>query len=142
MSTPIRITIGPVTMDASLDSSPCAVAIADLLPLHAPLHEWGDEFYFFVPVERGPDGTATMEVEAGDIGFWPPGPAVAIFFGPTPLSAGARPVPASPVNMVGRVQGDPRVLRTVKGAPEIRIERLEQGGAAPPETPETIYTIQ
>ena len=123
MPTPIRITIGPVALDATLDDTPCADAIADLLPLHAPVHEWGDEFYFHLPVEMGADGTATMEVEAGDIGFWPPGPAVAIFFGPTPLSAGDRPVPASPVNLVGRVNGDPRVLRAARGKSEIRIDR-------------------
>ena len=124
VATPIRITIGGVSLEATLEDTPCAGAIADLLPLHAPVHEWGDEFYFFLPLELGPDGTATMEVEAGDIGFWPPGPAVAIFFGPTPLSTGDRPVPASPVNLVGTVQGDPRVLRTGKGAAEIRIERV------------------
>ena len=123
MPTPIRITIGPVALDATLDDTPCADAIADLLPLHAPVHEWGDEFYFHLPVEMGADGTATMKVEAGDIGFWPPGPAVAIFFGPTPLSAGDRPVPASPVNLVGRVNGDPRVLRAARGKSEIRIDR-------------------
>jgi len=123
MPTPIRITIGPVALDATLDDTPCADAIAGLLPLHAPVHEWGDEFYFHLPVEMGADGTATMEVEAGDIGFWPPGPAVAIFFGPTPLSAGDRPVPASPVNLVGRVNGDPQVLRAARGKSEIRIDR-------------------
>ncbi|MDD1645762.1 MAG: hypothetical protein LUP93_05565 [Methanomicrobiales archaeon] len=123
MPTPIRITIGPVALDATLDDTPCADAIADLLPLHAPVHEWGEEFYFHLPVEMGADGTATMEVEAGDIGFWPPGPAVAIFFGPTPLSAGDRPVPASPVNLVGRVNGDPQVLRAARGKSEIRIDR-------------------
>jgi len=123
MPTPIRITIGPVALDATLDDTPCADAIADLLPLHAPVHEWGEEFYFHLPVEMGADGTATMEVEAGDIGFWPPGPAVAIFCGPTPLSAGDRPVPASPVNLVGRVNGDPQVLRAARGKSEIRIDR-------------------
>ena len=123
MPTPIRITIGPVALDATLDDTPCADAIAGLLPLHAPVHEWGEEFYFHLPVEMGADGTATMEVEAGDIGFWPPGPAVAIFFGPTPLSAGDRPVPASPVNLVGRVNGDPQVLRAARGKSEIRIDR-------------------
>ena len=123
MPTPIRIIIGPVRLDATLDDTPCAGTIADLLPLHAPVHEWGDEFYFFLPVELGPDGTSTMEVEAGDIGFWPPGPAVAIFFGPTPISPDERPVPASAVNLLGRVEGDARVLKEAKGRSEIRIER-------------------
>jgi len=88
------------------------------------VQEWGDEFYFTVPVAWDPDETATSEVEVGDIGYWPPGQAVAIFFGPTPLSSGENPVPASAVNLVGMIDGDPRVLRTAKGAAEIRIERV------------------
>jgi len=124
LPTPIRIRIGTLQLDATLGDTPCARAIAGVLPLRAQVQEWGDEFYFYLPVEMGPDGSATREVEAGDIGFWPPGPAVAIFFGPTPLSTDDRPVPASAVNRVGKVNGDARLLRTVKGAAEIRIERV------------------
>jgi hypothetical protein len=124
LPTPIRIHIGTLQLDATLDDTPCARAIAGVLPLRAQVQEWGDEFYFSVPLALGTDGTATMEVEAGDIGFWPPGQAVAIFFGPTPLSAGDRPVPASAVNLVGRVKGDPRLLKAAKGRSEIRIERI------------------
>lgn len=142
MPAPIRITIGPVSLDATLEDTPCARAIADLLPLHAPVHEWGDEFYFFLPVELGPDGTATMDVDAGDIGFWPPGPAVAIFFGPTPLSEGDRPVPASAVNLVGRVQGDPRLLQRAKGSAEVRIERVEQERAVTPDPVTTTFPLR
>jgi len=123
MPTPIRITIGFVSLDAALDDTPCARAIAGLLPLRAPVSAWGDEFDVTVPVAMGPDTTSTTEVEAGDIGYWPPGSAFTIFFGPTPLSTDDRPVPASAVNRVGKVNGDARLLRTVKGAAEIRIER-------------------
>ena len=124
LPTPIRIRIGTLQLDATLGDTPCARAIAGVLPLRAQVQEWGDEFYFSVPLALGTDSTATMEVEAGDIGFWPPGQAVAIFFGPTPLSSGNRPVPASAVNRVGKVNADARLLRTVKGAAEIRIERV------------------
>jgi hypothetical protein len=123
MPTPIRILIGSVALDATLSDTPCARAIARVIPLRAPVHAWGDEFYFTVPIALEPDATATMEVEAGDIGYWPPGQAVAIFFGPTPLSTGDRPVPVSAVNRVGKVNGDTRLLRNGKGAAEIRIER-------------------
>jgi uncharacterized protein len=126
MPTAIRITIGFMTLDGALEDTPCAQAIAELLPLHTTVAAWGDEFYFAVPVDMGPDSTSTTEVEVGDIGYWPPGSAFTIFFGPTPLSTGDRPVPASAVNLVGKVHGDPRVLRTVKGSSEIRIERVEQ----------------
>ena len=56
---------------------------------------------------------------------WPPGKAIAIFFGPTPMSTGTDPVPASEVNIVGRLIDDATLLREVKNAQEVRIS-IEQ----------------
>jgi hypothetical protein len=85
---------------------------------------WGDEFYFTLPVALSLDETATTSVKVGDMGYWPPGSALAIFFGPTPLSRGADPVPASEVNLVGRITGDATLLRKARGATELRVERV------------------
>jgi hypothetical protein len=38
------------------------------------------------------------------------------------MSTAEDPVPASAVNLVGRIEGDATVLRKAKGAGEIRIE--------------------
>ncbi|HBO50755.1 MAG TPA: hypothetical protein DD471_02135, partial [Planctomycetes bacterium] len=38
------------------------------------------------------------------IGYWPPGRALAIFFGRTPMSTSDKPVPASDVNLVGTLE--------------------------------------
>jgi hypothetical protein len=61
-------------------------------------------------------------VKVGDIGYWPPGKAMAIFFGKTPMSTGSDPVPASAVNLVGKIMDDATVLKKAKGAVKIRIE--------------------
>ena len=90
-------------------------------PLETRPNEWGDEFYFEIPVNRPLDKSATRKVKVGDIGYWPPGKALAIFFGPTPMSTGPDPVPASEVNLVGRILDDPTLLRKEKGAAKIRI---------------------
>lgn len=123
MPVKIKITIKDITLDAELFDSPCAKAIAGALPIITEPDEWGDEFYFEIPVKMPPDETATTKVSVGDIGYWPPGKALAIFFGPTPMSKGSDPVPASAVNLVGRINGDAAVLKRAKGAAEIRIER-------------------
>ncbi len=123
MSTAIKITIADVTLDAGLFDSACAKAIVDVLPIEARPNQWGDEFYFEVPVNFPPDNTATRNVKVGDIGYWPPGKALAIFFGPTPLSEGSEPVPASEVNLVGKITGDAGLLRQAKGSRKIRIEK-------------------
>lgn len=118
----IRIIAGPVSIEAELASTPCAEAIAATLPITASPNEWGNEFYFEIPVHMPLDHTATRAVKAGDIGYWPPGDAIAIFFGPTPLSTGQDPVPASEVNIVGRITGDPGLLKKARGASLIRLE--------------------
>jgi hypothetical protein len=120
----IRITVGRVTLEAELFDTECAQAIAKTLPINATPNQWGDEFYFSVNVTAPLDETATRSVKAGDIGYWPPGNAIAIFFGPTPLSHGPDPVPASAVNLIGRATGDATVLRQAKGASTIRIEAV------------------
>ena len=124
MPTPIRITAGEVELDAELLDSECACAVASLLPLSCPFSVWGDEFYFEVPLVKNRDETATTDVDVGTIAYWPVGRAVAIFFGPTPMSTGRKPVPADRVNIIGRVLGDAVMLRRVKGASHIEIEKI------------------
>ena len=50
----------------------------------------------------------------GDLGYWPPGKAFCIFFGPTPASCGSEIRPASPVNVFGKLEGDATVFLTVR----------------------------
>jgi len=126
MSQNVKILIGNLSLEAEFFDTPCAAAIVAVFPLEAHPNEWGDEFYFEVPVDMPLDETATVRVKAGDIGYWPPGKALAIFFGPTPMSTGPDPVPASEVNIVGRITGDATLLRKCKGAKGVRL-RVGEG---------------
>jgi len=123
MTTPIRIIVGKVAVKAELGDTSLAESIAGKLPIETMTNEWGDEFYFGIPVRSGLDETATTKVKIGDIGYWPPGNAMAIFFGPTPMSSGADPVPASDVCLIGRITEDATLLRKARGARNIRIEK-------------------
>jgi hypothetical protein len=123
MPTKITINLKDAVLQGELGDTACARAIADALPIEARPNEWGDEFYFTIPVAAALDETATTAVKVGDIGYWPPGKALAIFFGPTPLSTGSDPVPASEVNLVGRITDDTTALKKAKGAIRIRIEK-------------------
>ena len=62
-------------------------------------------------------------VELGDLAYWPPGSAFCIFFGRTPASRGDEIRPASPVNVFGRVLGDPTVFKSVRSGTTVRVER-------------------
>lgn len=123
MTTKIKIRASGIMLDAELSDTAAARSIEAALPIEAEPDEWGDEFYFEIPVAMPLDETATTKVAAGDIGYWPPGKALAIFFGPTPMSKGPDPVPASAVNLVGKITGDAALLRKAKGAKKITIER-------------------
>lgn len=122
MPTPIRIAIGRLVLNGELFDTGCARKISGILPIETAPNLWGDEFYFQISVRAEPDETATTKVKIGDIGYWPPGNALAIFFGPTPISNGPDPVPASEVNLVGKIFGDATVLKQEIAAGKIRIE--------------------
>ena len=67
---------------------------------------------------------AKAVVELGDIAYWPPGSAFCIFFGRTPMSRGDEIRPASEVNVFGRIEGDPKVFKKVKGGDQVAIEAV------------------
>jgi len=125
LPTPVRIVVDQILLDAELFDTDCAKAISAALPIETKPSVWGDEFYFEIPVQKNLDETATTKVSVGDIGYWPPGSALAIFFGPTPISSGSEPVPASAVNLVGRIRGDATVLRGVKMTKKIRLQHAQ-----------------
>ena len=122
----IRITAGEVTATAALDGSRTADAIWKALPLEAKASTWGDEIYFdiglAVPAEKPREVVAV-----GDLGYWPPGSAFCIFFGPTPMSTGDEIRPASAVNVFGRVAGDPTIFKKVRSGARITLERDGSG---------------
>lgn len=122
MFTQVKITIGNVSLRAELFDTACAKAIVARLPIKTRPEGWGDEYYFEIPVTASLDKTATTKVKVGDIGYWPPGRALAVFFGQTPMSTGSDPVPASAVNLVGKIIDDATLLKKAKGAKEIIIE--------------------
>ena len=96
-------------------------ALWKALPLTGKARRWGKEIYFEVPVEVGEEN-ARREVEVGEVAYWPEGRCLCLFFGPTPASRGDRPVAYSPVNVVGRVRGDPSRLEEVRAGERVRVE--------------------
>lgn len=102
-----------------LSDSSTAQSIIAALPVDSRANTWGEEVYFEIPVSAEPDADARTVVEPGDICFWPPGHAIAIAFGPTPISTGNECRLASPCNVLGRIDGDPRVLASVQSGDTI-----------------------
>ena len=115
--------IGEVEAELLEEKNPKTVeAIWNALPFETRANTWGDEIYFSIPVSL-PEENAQPTVELGDLGYWPPGQGFCIFFGPTPISHGGEIRPANPVNVFGKVKGDPKVFKKVRSGDKIRIEK-------------------
>jgi hypothetical protein len=118
----IKITAGKLEIEAWLNDTKTATKVFEKLPITSTVNTWGDEIYFTIPVDAGPENAKEL-VELGDIAYWPPGKAMCIFFGKTPVSKGDEIRPASAVNIIGKVVGDCRLLKRVKDGEEITIRR-------------------
>jgi len=123
----IRISAGDVTLPAELNDTPTARLIWEALPIEATIHTWGDEIYFDVPVTVAAEEDARVDVRVGELGYWPLGPALCVFFGPTPTSTDQNPRAYSPVTVVGRVLGDATLFRSVRDGTPVRVTRTEEG---------------
>ena len=120
----ITITTEDLKVGASLNDSKTAQNIWDALPIEGRVNTWGDEIYFSIPVNVGSENAKAV-VSEGDLGYWSPGNAFCIFFGLTPASQGDEIRPASPVNIFGKIIGDPKAFKKVSSGAKIIIEKGE-----------------
>lgn len=119
----IRILSEGLKVEAELNASETAGRLWEALPIQAKANRWGKEIYFVIPVESGLEKGSRETVVAGELGFWPPGRAFCIFFGPTPASRGDEIRAASAVNIIGKVLSDPKVFRKVQDGAIITLEK-------------------
>lgn len=123
----IKITIGGIQLLADLKPNRTAQAIVDALPISAPVNQWGEEFYCKMPGVKDYRETAKNQVKVGDVAFWGNGEMLAVFFGRTPMSLGEDPVPADRVNVIGKIEGDAKILQQAVGATTMHVELLPEG---------------
>jgi len=126
----IKVELGGKVFEAVLtkEFSPKTMEkIVEALPIEAEVMMWGDELYFDVPVIMGEEN-AQGTVRRGDIGYWPAGRTLCIFYGKTPLSESEeRIIPASPVNILGNLNEPERLKRMrPRGGETIRISKEQR----------------
>lgn len=121
----IRITWNSGEVTAHLRDTPTTRGIVDSLPCKSQANTWGEEVYFSLPVEAALEPDAQQVVPPGTVCFWVDGSALALPYGPTPVSTGSESRLVSPCNVVGMIEGDPRVLASVRAGAAIRVELIE-----------------
>ncbi|MET7595010.1 cyclophilin-like fold protein [Streptomyces sp. NPDC004082] len=136
----IRISWPAGHLTAALDDTPTTQVLARALPLVSTARTWGEEVYFDTGVAVAVEGDARQVVAPGTVAFWTDGDALALPYGPTPISQGyGLPADefegecrlASPCNLLGRVEGDPRVLATVRDGDPVRVELVDERWSPP-----------
>jgi hypothetical protein len=123
MARQIRIITGTVTVQAELNETKTANAVWQALPFSSKANTWGDEIYFNMKVKIGEENGKEV-VNIGDLGYWPPGNAFCIFFGPTPMSSAGEIRAASAVNVFGKLTSNPEELKKVKSGVKVIVEKI------------------
>jgi hypothetical protein len=118
----IKITFPIGIVEGELNDTETAKELYNNLPVKAKANTWGKEVYFGIPVYKDEENAVEI-VNIGDIGYWPPGHAMCLFFGATPISRGDEIRPASPVNIIGKLTSNLSLLEEVTDGMEILIEK-------------------
>src|SRR5258705_11646544 len=80
-ATRVRITVGGKSIVATLANSEAARDFASLLPVTLAMNDlFRREKFAPLPRAISQQGTRTHDYAVGTIGYWPPGPDVAIFY--------------------------------------------------------------
>jgi hypothetical protein len=106
---------------AQLEDTPTAKSLLFALPAKSRANAWGEEVYFSLPVDAKLERDAREVVDPGTVCFWVQGRSLALPFGPTPASRGGECRLVTRVNVLGRIEGDPRALSTVRDGDPIEV---------------------
>ncbi|MEM9027811.1 MAG: cyclophilin-like fold protein [Pseudomonadota bacterium] len=120
----ISIRAADVVIEAVLRDTPTADAIWAALPITGRVNTWGDEIYFSIPVSCGREIDAKAVMEPGEIAYWPDGDAIAIGYGPTPISQGDEIRLASPSNVWADADGDVRAFADVPSGATVEVSAV------------------
>ena len=86
----IKIKITNLEIQCSVKNTQTGKKIYSMLPVKAKINTWGKEIYFSLPKNNIMSEKDAKEVfKLGEIAFWNQGNAIAIGFGPTPVSKGS-----------------------------------------------------
>jgi hypothetical protein len=120
----IRIRWPRGELTATLADTPTAKAVIAALPAKSRANTWGEEVYFPLGAKAKLEADAREVVDPGTVCFWVQGSSLALPYGPTPVSHGDECRLVTRVNVLGKLDGDPRALATVRDGDAIEVAAL------------------
>ena len=118
-----RITISwpKGAVEATLEDTPTARALVAAVPMEGKAQSWGEEVYFEIPVTAKLESNANQVVPPGTVCFWTEGSSLALPWGRTPVSEGDESRLVTRCNVLGRIDGEPRQLASVRSGDSITV---------------------
>jgi hypothetical protein len=108
-----------------LDDSQSPNTVRQLLqniPFTARIHVWGQEIYTDPIPPKAEEENAVPLVELFDVAYWPPGQALCLFYGPTPIGSENQIKPYSPVNVIGKIKNpDKGIIAKLKDGMKAKV---------------------
>tara|TARA_Y100001934_G_C12303275_1_gene751115 strand:- start:791 stop:1180 length:390 start_codon:yes stop_codon:yes gene_type:complete len=101
-----------------------AKSVMAACPIKSNASIWGEEVYFSTPVSVPREVSSKSIVEKGEIAYWPEGEAIAIGFGPTPISREGEIRLASPCNIWGYALDDVGALTAVENGARVVVQLI------------------
>lgn len=121
----VRISWPNDELTAELADTPTTAVLKDVLPVEGTAKTWGEEVYFSIPVSVDLEADARQVVDPGTVCFWVDGGALALPYGPTPISKANECRLASACNILGTIDGDPQRLESIKAGDKVRVEHAD-----------------
>ena len=115
------IKVGTYKIKIDFLNTHTAKVIYSKLPIVGNIIFWGNEVYFYTDLKIKVEEEARQIIEKGELAYWPQGDAIAIGYGPTPISKNQEIRLASSCNIWATTEFELEKLNSLKEQQEIII---------------------
>jgi len=119
----IKMSVGKYEIYVVLRNTDTANAIYENCPFNSSVNIWGREIYFNTKIMAEKEYDSKQVINKGEIAFWVEGSAIAIGFGPTPISIDDEIRLVTDVNIFGDTIFDVTLLEEIKVGEKIFVEK-------------------
>ena len=121
----VKISVGRHEIIVVLRNTDTANAIYKSSPFTSNINIWGKEIYFDTNIKVEKEYDSKQIIDKGEIAFWVEGSAIAIGFGPTPVSVKDEIRLVTDANIFGDTNFEVVLLEEIKSGETVSVEKCE-----------------